>query len=264
MTRTTAHLLRIFVTGLLAALPLAATVVIFWWAATMLLAWLGPQSGFGRLLSRIGLGVTGSEIAGYALGVAIVAAAVFGLGLLVEAGLQRGLDRMVSAVLRRIPLVRNVYELAQKMVGLFSQRETDGMKSMSAVWCHFGGPPTDDTQPARAAVLALLSTRQPVWIGGRAYVGVIMPTAPVPVGGALLFLPREWVTPAEVGIEALTSIYVSMGITASQHLPASGPPVVPDAPPAPAPGSVPAQGPAAAPPAAGSAPTAPAPPSKSA
>ncbi len=47
-----------------------------------------------------------------------------------------------------------------------------------------------------------------------------MPTAPVPVGGGLLFVPEEWVTPAALGIEALTSIYVSMGVAAPQHLPA--------------------------------------------
>lgn len=230
MSRKSGHLLRIFVTGLLAALPLAATLLIFWWAATMLLQWVGPQSAVGRLLGRIGLGVTGSEIAGYAIGVAAVAAAIFALGLLVEAGLQRGLQRIVDGVLRRIPLVRTVYDLAQKMVGLFAQRDTEGLKSMSAVWCHFGGPPADAADPSRAAVLALLSTPQPVWIGGRPYVGVIVPTAPVPVGGGLLFLPQAWVTPAAVGIEALTSIYVSMGITASQHLPAREPPPAPDAP----------------------------------
>lgn len=219
MARPTPHLLRIFATGLLAALPLAATVLVFWWAASILLQWLGPQSAIGRGLSRIGLGVTGSEIAGYAIGAAIVAAAVFGLGLLVETRLQRGLERMVNGVLRRIPLVRNVYELAQKMVGLFAQRDSEGMKQMSAVWCHFGGPPADAAAPGRAAVLALLSTPQPVLIGGRAYVGVIVPTAPLPVGGGLLYVPQDWVTPAAVGIEALTSIYVSMGITSAQHLP---------------------------------------------
>jgi len=225
MTRTAAQLLRIFATGLLAALPLAATLLIFWWAARTLLAWVGPDSAIGRVLSRVGLGVTGSEVAGYLIGVALVAAAIFLLGLLVEAGLQRGLQKLVDAVMRRIPLVRTVYELAQKMVGLFGQpRDGDGMKSMSAVWCHFGGPPAEG-EPGRAAVLALLSTPQPVMIGGRPYVGVIVPTAPVPVGGGLLYLPQAWVQPADVGIEALTSIYVSMGITSGQHLsgaPAAG------------------------------------------
>jgi len=218
MTRTSAQVLRIFATGLLAALPLAATVAIFWWAASILVNWLGPQSAVGRLLSAIGLGVTGSEIAGYAIGIALVALFIFLLGLLVEAGLQRGLASMVNAVLRRIPLVRNVYDLAQKMVGLFAQRDTEGLKSMSAVWCHFGGAPTADG-PGHAAVLALLSTPEPVWIEGRPYLGVIVPTAPVPIGGGLLYLPQEWVKPASVGMEALTSIYVSMGLTSAQHLP---------------------------------------------
>ena len=213
------HLLRIFVTGLVAALPLAATVAIFWWAASLLIRWLGPESAVGQVLGAVGLGVTESEIAGYAIGVALVAVAIFGLGLLVEAGLQRGFARVVNGVVERIPLVRSVYDLTRRIVGLVTQRDgaSPGMASMSAVWCHFGGAPADG-EPGRAAVLGLLSTRAPVWIGGRAYLGVIVPTAPVPVGGGLLFLPQAWVQPAEVGFEALTSIYVSMGLTSPQHL----------------------------------------------
>jgi uncharacterized membrane protein len=95
---------------------------------------------------------------------------------------------------------------------------------MSAVWCHFGGVPADG-EPGAVAVLGLLSTPEPVAIGGRAYVGVIVPTAPVPVGGGLLYLPQDWVQPASVGFEALTSIYVSMGLTSSEHLPRMPPPV---------------------------------------
>ena len=219
MTRTTAHLLRIFVTGLLAALPLAATVGIFWWAASLLVRWLGPESSIGMVLRSVGLGVTESEVAGYLMGVALVAAAIFALGLLVEAGLQRGLSRGVDAILDRIPLVRSVYDLSRKIVGLVSQRgDAGGLNSMSAVWCHFGGAPAAG-EPARVAVLGLLSTPEPVFIGDRPYMGVIVPTAPVPVGGGLLYLPQDWVTPADVGFEALTSIYVSMGLTSGQHLP---------------------------------------------
>jgi uncharacterized membrane protein len=217
MNRPTAHLLRIFVTGLLAALPLAATVAIFGWVLSLLYRWLGPQSMVGGALVRLGLGVTGSEVVGYLMGIGFVAASLFALGLLVEAGLQRGLSTMLSAVLKRIPLVGTVYGMLQKMVGLFAQRDEDGVRSMSAVWCHFGGADSPDAPP-RAAVLALLSTPDPVLIGGRPYLGVIVPTAPVPVGGGLLFLPAEWVTPADVGMEALTSIYVSMGVTSSQYL----------------------------------------------
>ena len=81
MNRPLRTLLRIFATGALAALPLAATLLIFVWAARLLNTWVGPDSLIGRLLVSIGLGVGGSEVVGYALGVAIVAALIIGLGL---------------------------------------------------------------------------------------------------------------------------------------------------------------------------------------
>lgn len=217
MKRTTGHLLRIFLAGLLAALPLAATIFIFWWAVGLLIRGLGPNSPVGSVLVRLGLGVTGSEIVGYLFGVGIVLALIFGLGLLVEAGLQRGVARIFEGVLRRIPVVGTVYDLAHKMVGLFAQRDEDGLRSMSPVWCHFGGR-------GGAVALALLSTPQPVRLGNKAYLALIVPTAPVPVGGGLLYVPEDWVEPAEVGVEALTSIYVSLGVTSPQHLPAAAPP----------------------------------------
>jgi len=214
MTRASAHLVRIFVAGLLAALPLAATIAIFWWAGSLVIQFVGPDSRIGGLLGAIGLGVTGSEVVGYLIGIGVVLGAIFALGLVVEAGLQRGLASAMRAVLKRIPLVSTVYDLAYKMVGLLSQRDEDGAKSLSAVWCHFGG--RDGS--GGAAVLALLSTPKAVLVDGRPYLGIIVPTAPVPVGGGLIFVPETWVTPADVGVEALTSIYVSLGVTASQHL----------------------------------------------
>jgi uncharacterized membrane protein len=49
-------------------------------------------------------------------------------------------------------------------------------------------------------------------IEGARYRPVLIPSAPVPVGGGLLFLPEDWVKPAELKIEDLTSLYVSMGV----------------------------------------------------
>ena len=44
-------------------------------------------------------------------------------------------------------------------------------------------------------------------------------TASAPIGGGLLFVPQEWVSPASIGAEAVTSVYVSMGVTAPKYLP---------------------------------------------
>jgi uncharacterized membrane protein len=45
---------------------------------------------------------------------------------------------------------------------------------------------------------------------------VLVPSAPVPVGGCLVYVPVKWVKPADFGVEALMSIYVSMGVTSPQ------------------------------------------------
>lgn len=215
------HPLRTLLTGLLAALPLAATLILLVWALRLLATWLGPQSEFGQLLVRLGLGGTGSELLGYGLGLLVLLACIYVLGLLTETGLQLGLARGVHALVQRIPVVRTVHDVLQKLVALFAQSPDSGLKSMSPVWLHFGGRSED--RPG-TAVLGLLSTPEPVLLGGQPYLGVLVPTAPVPVGGGLLFVPATWVEAAEVGVEGVTSIYVSMGVTAGQYLPTQGRP----------------------------------------
>lgn len=211
MTTTARHALRIFLTGLLAALPLAATLLIFVWGARVLYAWLGPGSFVGGLLIGLGLGGTETEVVGYLLGLGIVVLAIFALGLLVQTRLRGVLAATFNSVMQRIPVVRNVYDLIRKIVDLVAQRDPASARSMTPVWLQFGGP-------GNAMVLGLLSSPEPVFVGGHTYLAVLVPTAPVPVGGGLIFVPVEWVTPAEVGMEAMTSIYVSMGVTAHQHL----------------------------------------------
>jgi len=211
MNTTARHALRIFLTGLLAALPLAATLLIFIWGARLLYGWLGPGSFVGGLLITLGLGGAGSEVVGYLLGLGIVLLAIFALGVLVQTRLRGVLARTFNNVMQRIPLVRNVYDLIRKFVDLVAQRDPSGARSMSPVWLQFGGP-------GNAMVLGLLSSPEPVHVGGHTYLAVLVPTAPLPVGGGLIFVPVDWVSPADVGMEALTSIYVSMGVTAHQHL----------------------------------------------
>lgn len=211
MRRTLARALGVFVTGALAALPLAATILIFAWAGGLLLRWLGPDSLIGGLLVAIGLGVTGSQWLAYLIGVLAVSLGLFGLGLVVQSRLRHVPAAAVEALVQRIPFVRTVYELIRRLVELIAQRDAEGLKSMSPVWCHFGGP-------GGAAVLCLLSTPEPVLLGGKRYHAVLVPSAPVPVGGGLIYVPEQWVTSAEMGVEALTSVYMSMGVTSSQHV----------------------------------------------
>lgn len=205
-------LARTFVTGLLAVLPLAVTITVLVWMGMLVYHWLGPHSILGSILIGIGVGVAGSEAIAYLFGIVIVLAFVFLLGLAVESGVQRGLRRAVNTMLLRIPVVRTIYDVIDRFVALVTKKDgKEGLKSMSPVWCHFGGP-------GGAAVLGLLSGPTPVELNGRPYLAVLIPTAPVPIGGGLLYVPQEWVQPADLGVEAVTSIYVSMGVSSSQYL----------------------------------------------
>ena len=200
-----------FATGALAALPLVATALIVVWAVRFLYNYLGPGSWFGDFMQVFGFGMVGSEFVAYLIGIGVVIVAIFALGVVVRFGLAKFASNLVNTIVQRIPVVRNIYDVVKSLVGLFAQRDKEKLQSMSPVWLHFGGG-------GGAAVLGLLSTRDPVMVVGQPYLAVLVPTAPVPVGGGLLFVPQDWVTPADVGVEGLTSIYVSMGVTSSQHI----------------------------------------------
>lgn len=201
----------IFGAGLLAALPLAATLLIVVWVARLLFEYVGPDSLIGRQLVAVGLRGGSSEVVGYLLGVAFVIVALLALGLLVQTRLRPWLGHLVDALVERIPVVRSIYGIAQRLVELIGPRDVGGLQSMRPVWCHFGGP-------GGAAALGLLSCTETIDLGGVAYHAVLIPTSPVPVGGGLIYVPKDWVTPADIGIEALTSIYVSMGVTSTEQL----------------------------------------------
>ncbi|WP_296511194.1 DUF502 domain-containing protein [Rhodoferax sp.] len=226
------HPLRTLLTGALALLPLAATLLLLSWLFSLLAVWLGPGSAFGQMLTGIGLGLTESEVIGYLLGLMLVVAAVYAFGLMVERGFEQGAAKLLDTLLQRIPVVRTVYDVAQKLVGLLARKEGSELQSLSPVWLYFGGKPQPGegghTPPADGgkqgtAVLGFLSTPRPVMIGGVPYLGVLVPTAPVPVGGGLLYVPPEWVEAADIGMEGVTSIYVSMGVTSDQYLPTAKP-----------------------------------------
>jgi uncharacterized membrane protein len=142
----------------------------------------------------------------------LVLGLVFVVGVAVEVGAKNLVQRLLDAVLQRIPIIGSVYGTSKQLVSLVDKREGADLAGMQAVFCLFGGE-------SGVGVLALLVSPERFRLNGRDYLVVIVPTAPVPVGGGLLFVPAEMVRPARVSVEALMSIYVSMGVTAPQLLP---------------------------------------------
>jgi uncharacterized membrane protein len=200
---------RTFLAGFLVLLPLAVTIAVIVWVGTFIYAYLGPDSAIGRILISIGFGFSNSPVIAYALGAVIVVGLIFLLGLLVESRLESRIRHLIDSLMQRIPLVGNLYDVTKRFVAIMDRKEQEGLKSMSPVWCFFGGD-------GGAAVLGLLPMPKPILIGGERYHVILVPSAPIPVGGALIYVPAGWVKPANIGVEALMSIYVSMGVTSPQ------------------------------------------------
>jgi uncharacterized membrane protein len=193
-------------------LPLAITLGVIGWVAGFLQGFLGPDSALGSGLRLLGLHFASDATLAYLIGALLVLGAVFSVGVLVEAGARNLIRRLTDAALSRIPIVGSLYGTSKQLVGMLDKKADDPLRGMQVVFCLFGGA-------GGAGFLALLVSEQRVRIRERDYQMVIVPTAPVPFGGGLVFVPAEAIQPSGMSAEGLISIYVSMGLTAGQFLP---------------------------------------------
>ena len=204
-------LIGYFLAGVLAILPLVITVAIVAWVADKLTGLVGPETMIGQAIGRLGFTSQGGMIA-YGLGWLTVLAVVFVLGVVVESGAKRFLFGMVDRLINRVPVLGSIYKTTRQLIGMLDRKEENELQGMKVVYCVFG-------EKKGAGFLALLVSPEKYRVGDQELQIVLVPTAPVPFGGGLLFVPAETIIPAEMSVDGLMSIYVSMGITASQFMP---------------------------------------------
>lgn len=215
---------RCFMAGLLAILPLVLTIAIVSWVVAFLRDILGPNTAIGKTLAGLGVRLfTESRIApggevvlqetlgGYLLGIVLVLLVLFSLGVLVELGAKRVFKSSIDGLIRQIPIVGGLYGSLAQLVDLFDQNEQAEIKAMSVVYCSFA-------QKGGAGVLALMPSPEKILINEQHFHVVIIPTAPVPFGGGLVFFPADQVQPVEMSVDNFISIYVSMGVTTPEFM----------------------------------------------
>jgi uncharacterized membrane protein len=107
----------------------------------------------------LGLNLVSSATGAYFLGFLIILGGIFLVGLVVETRLRPWVQNGLDALMMRIPLISNVYDLSKRFVSLVDRRgDQDNRKSMRPVWCFFGGE-------GGAAVLGLMPSPDPILIG---------------------------------------------------------------------------------------------------
>jgi uncharacterized membrane protein len=195
VTKNIGRLIRSFLAGLLAVLPVVITVAIVAWVAGFVRQILGPRTLIGEGLMHVGLRFVTNDTIAYLIGGLLALGCVLVIGVAVEAGAKNLVQTLSDAAMQRIPIISNIYGTSKQLVTLFEKKDPEKLQGMKAVFCFFG-------EKSGAGILALLVSSEAFCINGRNYHIVIVPTAPVPVGG-----------------EGLMSIYVSMGVSAPQFLP---------------------------------------------
>lgn len=206
-----AKILQPFLTGLLTVFPLVITLVVIIWFVKFMAGLMGPESGFGALLQNVGLTMVSNTSVAYLIGLCATLVLIYLLGLLVRAGLRNQWNAIIDGLLNRIPLIKTIYDASKKLTNLFEAKDQPDMKAMNPVMCYFGGE-------GGTAVLALLTSKEVIEIDGHDYYSIMIPTSPVPIGGAILYVPVNWVKKVDFGIDGLVNIYVSMGVTGPEYL----------------------------------------------
>src|SRR5262245_20767979 len=110
-------LLRIFVVGAVAVLPLVITVLVVIWVSSYLTSMLGPNAMLGRMLRGMELMIVESDVLADVVGWLIVLAGIFGLGMLVELGARRLVYDRFDSIAERVPVLGGIYGTAQQLVG---------------------------------------------------------------------------------------------------------------------------------------------------
>lgn len=203
---------RYFLEGLFVLLPLTITVATVVWLTSFFGRQLGPQTVIGGYLKTVGIKIAGDSMSAYTIGWAVVIGVILLLGFIVDIGAKKYIRLSIDSVMQRIPLINKLYKISVQIVAMIDKKEQEEFKGMSVVYCFFGGE-------RGATFLALMPTPKTYILRDVEYHVVLIPSAPVPVGGSMMLVPVDSVEAADMSIEDFMQIYVSMGAASDNILP---------------------------------------------
>lgn len=194
-----------FLTGLFFLTPIILTIIVFDWLSGYLTAAVGPESFIGRALSSGGSVIIGgrAEATAFWVGLALTLVLIAVLGLVVQTSLRRRLEDGFDRFVDRVPVLRSVYRPIAQLVRLLGPQDGAAQyEGMRPVAVRFG----------ETRALALLVSPDLFDVGGESRQLVLLTQAPVPIGGALLFVPPESIVAVPgMTVEDFAKFFVSVG-----------------------------------------------------
>ena len=203
MIRLFQKLFRYLLTGTFFLLPFVITVGAVAWLGLFIAQYLGPNTFVGKWLAKIGLFSfqTNYPLLSYLIGLLTVLVIIIAVGWTIERRWVRACVEFLNELIKKIPIIGAFYNAVCQLVGTLDKSK---FKQMTPAYCRFGS----------TMVLALLTTLDKITIDGKDYYSAIIPTAPVPFGGAVLMVPEEDVIFPDPNIpfEPFVKYYTSLGL----------------------------------------------------
>jgi uncharacterized membrane protein len=199
------RVMRYFLTGVVAAGPIALTLFLAWWVIGLVDQWVKPWiphgfnpdeylpfalPGLGLLLAFVGLVV---------------------IGFLTTNLVGRSAMRLGEAVLSRVPVLSTVYGALRQ---IFETVVNQGSKNFRQVGL---------VEFPRRGLWALVFISAPAKgeiaekAEGEDIISCFMPTTPNPTSGFLIFVPRNDVTILDMTIEEAAKVVISAGLVMPEY-----------------------------------------------
>jgi len=189
---------KVFLTGLVTILPIAATVYVLWWLAVTV------QSLFGPLTSKV---LPEPARDWPFIGIAFAIAIVFAIGLLMQVYLIRGIFERAQKLLNRLPLVKTLYGSVQDLMSFLGAGD-DERKQSRPVLVRIGG--------SDARLVGLITRDDfsdlPDGLGTKETVAVYLPMS-YQIGGFTVMVPRNVVEPIDMSTEDAMRFAVTAGVS---------------------------------------------------
>ncbi|MCH7472420.1 DUF502 domain-containing protein [bacterium] len=208
-----------FVAGLLALLPLLITIAVVGFLVGKLQTWLGPGSAFYGWTQALSESVNIQPFWSYLISIIVVVVFICVVGYFARRVTGRRIGILVNELIGRIPFINKVYTSVEQVVGLIKQGGKGGAEAAlsNVVLVRF----------ANTRILGMLASPQTVDILGTPHYLVYFPSTPIPATGFNYLVPCEDVEDADVSVEDLTKILLSLGSLGPDILNAKSPLLLP-------------------------------------
>ena len=196
---------KVFITGLLVLIPIAATTFVLVFFFNLLKGWLAPAGVQILYLMGIRLPEAWQQLPGFALGILTTLILIFITGVFASNFLGRRILQIGDQLIRSIPLVSSIYSAMRQVVNSFSVTGASAFKTVvmfeyprKGLWAM--GFMTTFSLPCIQK-----AAKQKV-------TNVFLPTTPNPTSGYLLMVPTRDLRVLPISPEEALKIIATVGL----------------------------------------------------